>query len=89
MKTRQHKIDNGQQVLIYTDNGTVHTLPLLRPSHGTVTATVRRERGPEGWLQGNKVTDDDDAHAEHDANVPLIIIIRHFISLEPVHSLYL
>ena len=45
---------------IATDNGTVHTLPFLRPSHGTVTATVRRERGPEGWLQGSKVTDDDD-----------------------------
>ena len=44
---------------IATDNGTVHTLPFLRPSHGTVTDTVRRERGPEGWLQGNKVTDDD------------------------------
>ena len=26
-----------------------------------MTATVvRRERGPEGWLQGNKITDDDD-----------------------------
>ena len=24
-----------------------------------VTATVRRERGPEGWIQGNKVTDDE------------------------------
>ena len=57
---------------IATDNGTVHTLPFLRPSHGTVTATVRRERGPEGWLQGNKVTDDDDDDEEEELLYPFI-----------------
>ena len=82
MKTRQHKIDNGQQVLVYTDNGTVHTLPLLRPSHGTVTATVRRERGPEGWLQGNKMTDDDDdEYVSSDGSSSMVAIVKHHPSL--------
>ena len=38
----------------------VITYSLLGPSRCTVYCTVQRECGPEGWLQGNKVTDDDD-----------------------------
>ena len=29
--------------------------------YSTSTAVLQRESGPEGWLEGNKVTDDDDS----------------------------
>ena len=58
MKTPQHSNPSNSRIDVQCDC----TAPaLLRPSHRTVYCTVQRECGPEGWLQGNKVTDDDDA----------------------------
>ena len=59
---------------------------LLRPSYGTVTATVRRDCGPEGWLQGNKVTDDDDVLADTDRKDGATVVTY---TVEPDHPLSL
>ena len=76
-KTRNMKRTTVSSSLTSTGNGTLYILPCLpyRPSHGTVTGTVRRERDPEGWLQGNKGTDDEEATSIYCNTVTVIIPI--------------
>ena len=48
---------------LYTSNfltSIIRKYPSLDPPTEQTLSTVQRECGPEGWLQGNKVTDDND-----------------------------
>ena len=59
------------------DSAWIITYSLLRPSRCTVYCTVQRECGPEGWLQGNKVKDDDDYLLRYSSLVPKPCHYRH------------